>query len=110
LPFAPGILDVLDQIGALFEPAVAGGERHQLRLADHRHGVEVEAVEILPTGSRASARWRSMRRPPRSATSCSAKAARKPAAGQPSLLACPGETGPQAADGGDQRSRRTLWR
>ena len=38
---------MLDQIGALFEPAVAGGERHQLRLADHRHGVEVEAVEGL---------------------------------------------------------------
>ena len=36
-----------DQIGALFEPAVAGGERHQLRLANHWHGVEVKAVEGL---------------------------------------------------------------
>jgi hypothetical protein len=42
---------------------------------------------VLPTGSRASARWRSMRRRPHSATSCSAKAARKRAAGQPSLSA-----------------------
>ena len=35
------------EIGALVEPAVAGGERHDLSLADHRHGVEVEAVEGL---------------------------------------------------------------
>ena len=35
------------QIGALVEPGVAGGERHDLRLGDHRHGVEVEGVERL---------------------------------------------------------------
>jgi hypothetical protein len=33
------------EIGALFEPAIACGERHHLRLADHRHHLEVEAVE-----------------------------------------------------------------
>ena len=39
-----------EQIGALAEPAVAGGERHDLRLGDHRHGLEVEAVEGLSGG------------------------------------------------------------
>src|SRR5216684_7646486 len=36
-----------EQIGALFEPAVAGGERHHLRLADHRDDLEVEIRECL---------------------------------------------------------------
>ena len=88
------------EIGALLEPAVAGGERHDLRLADHRHGVEVEGVERLARRQSASARWRSMRRRPRSAISCSASAARKRAAGQPSLSACCGELGPDQLDGG----------
>ena len=35
------------EVGALVEPAVAGGERHDLGLGDHRHGVEVEGVEGL---------------------------------------------------------------
>ena len=39
-------------IGTLIKPAVAGGERHDLRLADHGHDVEVESVERL-------ARWQS---------------------------------------------------
>jgi hypothetical protein len=34
-------------IGPLIKPAVAGGERHDLRLADHGHGIEVEGVERL---------------------------------------------------------------
>jgi hypothetical protein len=34
-------------IGTLIKPAGAGGERHDLRLADHGHGVEVEGVEGL---------------------------------------------------------------
>src|SRR5467141_3568706 len=42
---------------------------------------------VLPAGNRALARCRSMRRRPRSAVSCSASAARKRAAGQPSLSA-----------------------
>src|SRR5258708_1257964 len=33
------------KIGALFQPAVAGAERHDLGLGDHGNGVEVEAVE-----------------------------------------------------------------
>ena len=36
-----------EQVGALREPAVAGDERHDLGLGDHRHGVEVEGVEGL---------------------------------------------------------------
>jgi hypothetical protein len=35
------------EIGALFEPGVAGGERHHLRLADHRDGLEVEGGQRL---------------------------------------------------------------
>src|SRR5260370_4025998 len=31
-----------EQIGAVFEPSVASGERPHLRLADHRDGREVE--------------------------------------------------------------------
>src|SRR5262245_7769414 len=34
-------------IGTLIEPAVAGGKRHDLRLADHGHGAEVEGVKRL---------------------------------------------------------------
>src|SRR6516225_3446676 len=45
-------------------------------------------ARVLPIGRRASARWRSMRRRLRSATSCSARPARKRAAGQPSLSDC----------------------
>ena len=44
---------------------------------------------VLPVGNLAPARCRSMRRRPRSAISCSASAARKRAAGQPSLSDCP---------------------
>src|SRR6266403_3083486 len=33
------------KIGALFQPAIAGAERHDLGLGDHGNGVEVEAVE-----------------------------------------------------------------
>ena len=36
-----------EQVVALLEPAVAGDERHHLGLREHRHGVEVEAVEGL---------------------------------------------------------------
>ena len=36
-----------EQVGALGEPGVAGGDRHDLRLGDHRHGLEVEGVERL---------------------------------------------------------------
>jgi hypothetical protein len=36
-----------EQVGALVEPTVAGGERVQMRLAEHGHSAEVEAVEGL---------------------------------------------------------------
>ncbi len=38
------------EIGALPDPAVAGGERHHLGFADHGDGAEVEAVERLASG------------------------------------------------------------
>jgi hypothetical protein len=38
------------QIGAVVDPAVAGGERHHLRLGDDRDSLEVEAVEGLADG------------------------------------------------------------
>ena len=34
-----------NQIGALVQPGIAGGERHDLGLADHRNGIEVEGVD-----------------------------------------------------------------
>ena len=33
------------KIGALFQPAIARGERHDLRLADHRHRLELEVLQ-----------------------------------------------------------------
>src|SRR4029077_1120077 len=36
-----------EQIGALLEPGVAGGNRHDLGPGDHRHGLELEGVEGL---------------------------------------------------------------
>ena len=36
-----------EQVGALGQPAVAGGDGHDLRLGKHRHGLEVESVEGL---------------------------------------------------------------
>jgi hypothetical protein len=38
------------KIGALFEPTVAGGERHHLCFADHGNGLELEAVECFADG------------------------------------------------------------
>ena len=38
------------EIGAFFEPAIAGGDRHHLRLAHHGNGGEVEACERLADG------------------------------------------------------------
>ena len=38
------------KIGALLEPTVACGQGHHLRLADHRHGLEVEAGECFTDG------------------------------------------------------------
>jgi hypothetical protein len=38
------------EIGALFEPAIACDERHHLRLADHGHDLEVEAGERFTHG------------------------------------------------------------
>ncbi len=36
-----------EEVVALIEPAVAGDQRHDLGLGDHRYGVEVEGVEAL---------------------------------------------------------------
>src|SRR5260370_14697200 len=55
---------------------------------------------VLPGGSGASARWRSRRRRPRSAISCSASAAKKRPAGQPSLSAWAASEGPDLLEGG----------
>ena len=38
------------QIGAFLEPAIACGQCHDLCLADHRHGFEVEADERFADG------------------------------------------------------------
>lgn len=34
-----------DQIGAAFDPAVAGADCHDVRLGDHRYDIEVKTVE-----------------------------------------------------------------
>ena len=36
-----------ETVGALVEPAVAGGKCHDLGLCEHRHGLEVEGGEAL---------------------------------------------------------------
>ena len=36
-----------ETVGALVEPAVTGGERHDLGLCEHRHGLEVEGGKAL---------------------------------------------------------------
>src|ERR1700730_18389250 len=38
------------EIGTFFEPAIACGKRHDLRLADHWHHLEVEAGERFAHG------------------------------------------------------------
>ena len=47
MTLAPAGRPEQDQIGALVQPGVAGGQRHDLSLADHRDGFEVEGVEGL---------------------------------------------------------------
>src|SRR5512134_3519416 len=36
-----------EQVGTLGQPAVAGGDGYDLRLGEHRHGLEVESIEGL---------------------------------------------------------------
>ena len=36
-----------EQVGAGLQPGVAGGDRHDLRLGYHRHGLELERIEGL---------------------------------------------------------------
>ena len=37
-------------IGALFDPAIACGERHDLRLTDHQHRLELEVLQRFADG------------------------------------------------------------
>ena len=75
-------------IGALAEPGVAGRERHHLGLRDHRHAVEVEG------GERLAGRQTGLGKMPLDAAAAAighlvlGEAARKRAAGQPSLSDC----------------------
>ena len=87
-------------IGALVEPAVAGGKRHDLRLADHRHGVEVEGVERL------ARRQTGLGEMPLDAAATAIGhlvlgERREEAGGRPAfLVGCCGELGPHQLDGG----------
>jgi hypothetical protein len=74
----PGPPAEQDQIGAVVDPAVAGIDRHHQRLGDRRHGVELEAVEGLAGKQLCLGKV---------APGPTATAARKRAAGQPSLSA-----------------------
>ncbi len=62
-------------------------------LGDHRHVSKSKPASVFPAGRHASARWRSMRRRPRSAASCSASAARKRAACRAACGGCRGPHG-----------------
>lgn len=62
---------------------------------------------VLPGSRRASARCRSMHRRSRSASSCSVIAARKRAAGHPSLLACSANCGYMTLMDGRRSSLRS---
>src|SRR5271166_6622175 len=75
------------KIGPLFEPGVAVRERLHLRLEIIGTAVKSNVSRVFPGGNRASSRCRSKRRRFRSTISCSARAVRKRAAGQPSLSA-----------------------
>lgn len=48
--FSPAWWPEQDEIGAFFQPAIAGTHRGDLSARDHRHGIEGEAFECL-------ARW-----------------------------------------------------
>ena len=37
-----------EQVGAFLQPAVASGECHDLRFADHGHRIELELWNVLP--------------------------------------------------------------
>lgn len=60
--------------------------------------------KVFPAGSLASTRWRSIRRRPRWAISCSAMAARKRAAGQPALSDCSANCGHSTLMAGSRSS------
>ena len=47
MPFAGARQAEQEQIGAFLQPAVASGECHDLRFADHGHRIELETVERL---------------------------------------------------------------
>jgi hypothetical protein len=116
LAFGPAPRPEQQKIGAVVQPDVAGGERRDLRLTTGAAS-KSKASRVLPDGSRASARWRSRRRRPRSVVSRSARAATKHAAGQRSLSAragrSAGPTGQEAAvrpeAAGCRHRRRDRW-
>ena len=87
-------------IGTLIEPAVADGERHDLRLADHGHGVEVEGVEGL-AGRQSRAGKMPLDAAPTAIGHLVFGECRQEAGGRPTLLVrtC-GEGGPHQLDGG----------
>ena len=77
-----------EEVGALAEPEVPRREGHHLGLGDHGDGGELEVGEAL-AGQQAGVAQMAFDPPAgrRSASSCSASAARKRAAGQPSASA-----------------------
>jgi hypothetical protein len=76
-----------EQVGCLVEPGVAGGQCHDMGLAQHRHNREIEIVEGF--AGKQTCLGKIAFGPPAatSASSSSASVERKRAAGQPSLSA-----------------------
>ena len=87
-------------IGTLDRASVAGGERHDLRLGDHGHGVEVEG------GERLAGRQSRLGEMPLDAAAAAVGhlvlgECRQEAGGRPALLVgLRGELGPHQLDGG----------
>jgi hypothetical protein len=88
------------QVGTLLEPGVAGGERHQAGLAEHRHDGEVEAVERL-VGRQPGLGEMTLDATPGPLGDLELGQGGEEPSGGPSLLVgARGPVGPEAADGG----------
>jgi hypothetical protein len=89
-----------DQIGSHAQPSVAGGESHDLRLADHVNGFEVEGVDGL-AGRQSGFGKMAFDAPPRALGDLMLGERGKEARRRPSfLVGLGGEVGPDQLDGG----------
>ena len=89
-----------DHVGAFVEPAVAGTERHEVRLGEHRHGVEVEGIKRLAVGQLRLAQM-ALEAAPRAVGDLVLGEGGEQASGRPAFaVGGSGELRPQRLDGG----------